>query len=129
MLKFVKKLWKPESQQTIHAPQDVSANFKLTWRTLEIGTLSLKDGKWSFKYSDAFKKQDIIKPLPDFPDIDKVYNSDELYPFFVLRLPGTGQPKVKETIEKEKIDPDNEAELLRRFGKRTIANSFILQYV
>lgn len=128
MLKeLVKKLWKSEGQETMFTPKDIEAEFKLTYRKLEIGTLSLKDGKWTFMYSEAFKAQDKIKPLTDFPNLDKVYTSEDLYPFFLSRIPGSGQTKFQETIKRENIDPDNEAELLKRFGRQTIANSFVLR--
>jgi len=65
--------------------------------------------------------------LPDFPKVEKIYNSEELYPFFVQRIPGLGQTKVKEAIAEENIDEHNEAALLKRFGRFTITNPFELQ--
>ncbi|WP_353480237.1 HipA N-terminal domain-containing protein [Haliscomenobacter sp.] len=126
----VKKwLWKTEDQQEIVVPIDIEFNFTLSFRSLEIGTLRLSNGKWTFVYSDSFKAQEEIKPLPDFPKLDKVYTSEELYPFFVQRIPGLGQPKVKEILEKEHIDEHNEAQLLIRFGRFTISNPFELKVV
>ncbi len=49
-----------------------------------------------------------------------------LWPFFVIRIPGLGQPAVQRVIREENIDPSNEAQLLKRFGKTTIANPFTL---
>ena len=67
MLKeLVKKLWKSEGQEAMFTPSDAEATFQLTYRKLEIGTLSLKAGNWTFNYSEAFKAQDKIKPLTDF---------------------------------------------------------------
>lgn len=130
MKKFLKKwLWKTEGQEEIYTPKDVYVDFKLTFRSLEVGTLSLKDGNWIFQYADEFKNQDHIKPLPDFPNVNKIYTSNELYPFFIQRIPGLGQPKVKETLKEEHIDKHNEVALLKRFGRFTIANPFELQVV
>ena len=124
-----KRLWKSEGQEELFTPRDIETSFVLTWRRLEIGVLSLKEGKWTFRYSEDFKAQETVKPLTDFPDVNKVYSSEELYPFFLSRIPGSGQTKFQEIVKKEKIDPKNEAELLKRFGRQTIANSFILTSV
>ena len=34
----------------------------------------------------------------------QAYTSEELYPFFIQRIPSLSQPKVNEAVEKEKID-------------------------
>lgn len=122
-------LWKSEGQQELITPQNLEIQFKLIFNTLEIGTLILSKGKWTFVYSEAFKAQKEIKPLLDFPNLDKEYSSEDLYPFFVQRIPGLNQPKVKEILEKEHIDAHNEALLLKRFGRYTISNPFELKAV
>lgn len=130
MMTTIKKLfWKSEGQEEFYTPKDVEVGFKLVFGNLEIGTLRLKAGVWTFNYSEAFKAQEEIKPIPDFPNVDKVYSSEDLYPFFVQRIPGLGQPKVKETLRKERIDERNEAALLKKFGRLSIANPFELKAV
>ena len=52
--------------------------------------------------------------------------SDVLWPFFVIRIPSLGQPAVQRVIREENLDPSNEVQLLKRFGKTTIANPFTL---
>lgn len=129
MLSKLKNLWKSEGQEDIITPQDYDADFKLTYKKLKVGTLSLRKGIWSFQYAEEFKSQDLVKPLLDFPDVEKVYSSEELQPFFAHRIPGTGQPKVKKILAEENIDAKNEAKMLERFGKKTITNPFRLQVV
>ena len=130
MLKTIKTLFrKSDDRETLYTPKDIQVKFALFYRNLEIGTLSLNNGLWTFQYSEDFKKQEKIKPLTDFPDINKVYDFEELHPFFVSRIPGINQPRVKEIINAEHIDQNNEVELLKRFGKRTISNPFILETV
>lgn len=91
----MKKLWNKygsiEGQEAIFTPTGVNVDFNLTYRNLIVGVLRLRDGEWCFKYSEEFKQQTQIKPLTDFPDVNKVYASKELYPFFVERIPGMGQ--------------------------------------
>jgi HipA-like protein len=100
--------------------------FGLGYKELEIGTLTFKDGEWVFRYSEEFKSQDEIQPLIDFPDKNKTYRSDELWPFFLSRIPGLSQPAIKELLRKEKISEDDEAALLKRFGKTSITSPFTL---
>ena len=100
--------------------------FTLSYKKLEIGSLTFKEGEWVFRYSDEFKNQNEIQPMIDFPDTTKTYRSDELWPFFLSRIPGLSQPAVKELLRKEKINKDDEAALLKRFGKTSITSPFTL---
>ncbi|MEI6409405.1 MAG: HipA N-terminal domain-containing protein [Bacteroidota bacterium] len=124
-LKFLHVFWKSDDQDDFETPTDITVEFKLSYGNLQIGTLSLSNGIWSFIYSNEFKEQDSIKPLPDFPDVENVYKSSELYPFFALRIPGSGQLKAK-GYRSEKGKQDT-VELLKLFGHRTIANPFLLK--
>ena len=63
----------------------------------------------------------------DFPDVDKVYESKELWQFFVMRIPSPEQPVVEEIIKREHIQEDDAVVLLKRFGEYTIANPFRLR--
>ncbi len=119
--------FKTEGQESIETPLNQTIIFILKYKDLVIGELTLNKGIWTFVYSDAFKTQSDIEPLPDFPDIDKVYTKeDELYPFFLIRIPSLKQPSVQEIIKKNKIDANNEVELLKTFGYKSIANPFVL---
>ena len=123
MIKRFLKLFKSEDgQEDFYTPTNIESVFKLTYRDLEVGTLNLKAGEWTFLYSKAFKNQDKIKPLLDFPDVNKKYVSEELYPFFSQRIPGIGQ-------NVRKNENLNEVDLLKKFGKNTITNPFTLQVV
>lgn len=120
-----KNPWFSEGQQAITLPETTSAKFTLTFQELIIGYLYLKDNLWSFEYSEEFKAQQEIKPLTDFIDVDKVYSSEELYPFFTQRIPSLSQPKVKALVKEEKIET-NLVVLLKRFGKLSITDPFKL---
>ena len=134
MLKTAKKvfnatinaLWKSEGQESIQTPKNINVIFVLTYKSLTVGFLKLKKGVWTYEYSDEFKNQSDIQLLTDFPDVDKVYESRELLPFFMQRIPSMSQPKVVAEIKKEKIDKTNEVELLKHFGKISITNPFQL---
>jgi len=107
-------------------PKDEKFAFKVMLRELEVGTLRAEDGDWFFNYSDAFRSQDRIKPIVDFPQKDREYRNRILWPFFALRIPSTEQPVVREFLESHPADSVDEVILLRKFGERTIANPFRL---
>lgn len=130
MTKLIKKIksFLPQGLEKSKVKEDEYAQFTILYKGLEIGTLELKEGMWHFSYSDEFKEQDQISPLPDFPDTNKVYTSDELWPFFIIRIPSLKQPKVQKIISKEHIDSTSQVELLKRFGEKSISNPFQLKF-
>ena len=123
---FKKILFRQDGQKHLRTPQDETAKFLVRHRNLDVGHLSLHDGKWCFEYTDTFRKKKDAYPIVNFPRLDKRYESDVLWPFFVIRIPGLGQPAIQRVIREENLDPSNEVQLLKRFGKTTIANPFIL---
>lgn len=127
--KWISQLWNSEDQNDIRAPKNVSASFSLWFKDLEVGILSVNDGHWKFIYSDEFKNQDVIKPLIDFPEINKEYETATLWPFFSYRIPGLNQPKVQKQIIEKKIDAKNQIELLKEFGNISVYNPFKLKYL
>lgn len=117
----MKKEFKPP------APE-VKAEFQLFHGRLLVGTLSVIDGHWQFEYSEEFKLKTDLRPLVEFPDLDEVYQNEELWQFFASRIPSTEQPDVEDVLESENIDETDVVALLKRFGKRTITNPFELKY-
>lgn len=98
-------------------------------KILEIGTLQYLDGKWKFQYSNAFKNQAKFRRLVGFSDLNKIYESEVLWPFFKIRIPGLKPPLVEKILEKEKIDKSDEVSLLKRFGRINISNPYVLDPV
>lgn len=124
---ILKKLFKNEEQEAdFNTPKDAVAQFELCLHDKVIGHLNYKNGKWTFTYSDEFKNQNDIDVLVDFPKKDKKYESDSLWPFFLHRIPGLGQPQVQRTIKREKLNAKSEIDLLKYFGRKTITNPFEL---
>jgi HipA-like protein len=110
----------------VHAPAGISAQFLLRYGDLTFGTLSVKDGLWQFEYSEEFRRSEHLRPLIEFPDPDKVYQSSDLWQFFAMRIPSAERPEIEEILRRENIPEDDAVRLLKRFGKRTIANPFEL---
>ena len=106
-------------------PKDAHAEFTLLYKNTPIAILSAEDGKWRFHYTDEFRRIR-LRAFVEFPDLDKTYTSDELWPFFAMRIPSLKQPAVRQIVDEESIDPTDEVQLLRCFGRRTVANPFEL---
>ena len=119
--------WKTEGQEELITPQGKVIIFHLSYKQLLVGVLKLENDEWVFEYTEEFKHQEKIKPLPDFPNVNRVYQSKELYPFFLHRIPSPKQPKIQEEIKSHNVDETDEVELLRLFGRKSISNPFLLQ--
>jgi len=98
----------------------------LKYKELTIGELTFADGVWTFIYSDDFKAQSEVRPLFDFPNVDKVYVSGKLPVFFKIRIPSLKRKSIQEIIKKKKINAKDELELLKVFGYKSICNPFLL---
>lgn len=107
--------------------KETSHLFALNYHDLEMGSLKFLNNQWIFEYSELFKKQQEITPLIDFPDVDKTYKSEILWPFFSNRIPSAKQPKIQEYISKHPLESKNTAKLLEVFGEYSVNNPFRLQ--
>lgn len=114
-------------RKVVEAPSEARAKFELFYDDDLIGTLSVEDGIWRFEYSPQFKAKDELRPLVEFPEVDKIYESKELWQFFVMRIPSPEQAEVEEILKREHIEEDDAVSLLKRFGERTINNPFRLR--
>ncbi len=127
MLNWLNKLFKNEEQSVeLSTPKNAQAHFTLKYKNLPVGYLNYLNGVWEFQYSDEFKNQNKIDVLLDFPKKEQKYEESYLWPFFAHRIPGLGQPKIQEIIKDEHLNPNNEIDLLRRFGRKSITNPFEL---
>ncbi len=117
MKKILSLFWYPEDNKFILEKGAVSS-FKLMLGNLKVGELSFDGSLWHFSYSEEFKKQKDILPLVNFPTKDKEYVSEELWPFFASRIPSDAQLQTTNTRDI--------VTSLRRYGRSTIANSFVL---
>lgn len=103
--------------------------FELLFENNLIGTLKFSDKKWTFQYSDQFKKERFVLPLIDFPDVNKVYEFEELMPFFAARIPNLNQPFHDWKLDKHDGDKGSLVSLLKIFGEKSINNPFELKYI
>lgn len=126
MLNFKKWFSKGDDNVTI-TPKAEIGTFILKVDNINLGVLKHENGEWSFAYTEEFKEhKDEYNHIVGFPDLYKIYRRDTLWPFFLIRIPGLKQPAVQEIIQKEKINQESEVQLLKRFGRKTIANPYEL---
>jgi HipA-like protein len=124
--KLKKILWKVDGMEFTDNPAGSKGAFQLKYRKQVIGVLSYENNQWTFEYSDEFRKDQVINPIIDFPDPDKVYTNEQLWPFFASRIPSLNQSFQFKKIEKANIKRDDSVGLLRLFGNETITNPFRL---
>jgi len=124
--KLKKILWKVDGMDFIDNPSDSKGVFQLKYGKRLIGILIYENNQWTFKYSDEFRTEKSLNPIIDFPDTEKVYINEQLWPFFASRIPSLNQPFQLKKILKANIKQDDSVGLLRLFGNETITNPFRL---
>ncbi|MCI1210002.1 MAG: HIRAN domain-containing protein [Treponema sp.] len=90
-----------------------------------VGILS-KNGSYEFRYGKEIDaaRADGFSPLVAFPDLQRVYTHDTLFPAFLARLPDKKRKNISEILQKyglEKYDPYN---LLKQSGARLPIDNF-----
>jgi HipA-like protein len=121
-----KASWKVDGMGFEDNPAGSVGHFQLLYGKVLIGELSYDGGKWTFKYSDDFKQNQVINLIIDFPDLDKIYTNQSLWPFFATRIPSLNQPFQWKKIRKANIKNDDSVGLLKLFGNETINNPYRL---
>lgn len=119
--KLLARLFWSESQNDMVLATEDDATFNVNLGKLLVGTLLYSAGVWYFSYSNEFKLQNRILPLANFPSKDKEYSTRDLWPFFASRIPSNAQLQIEKDKPKEDV-----VTLLRRFGRRTVANPYEL---
>lgn len=131
MLSLLRRLFRTDGHEDPEFKALEPASFQLQYEDLLVATLRTAGNGWEFEYSPAFRSQvdqpNGIQPLIEFPDVGKIYKADELWPFFMARIPSPAQPQVRDRIRELRIDERDAVRLLREFGERSITNPFKLK--
>ncbi|MCF8219507.1 MAG: HipA N-terminal domain-containing protein [Bacteroidales bacterium] len=127
--KLMSNIWKVEGMDYKDNPGDAHATFNVVYEKQVIAVLSYNGNVWQFAYTDEFIQNPVTKPITDFPDVNRTYTSEKLWPFFASRIPVINQPFHLKKIRKANIREDDSIGLLKLFGKVTISNPFKLHAV
>lgn len=124
---WVSRAIKPEDTRDLKPKRDSFVQFALAIDNNIVGHLSFADGIWRFEYSPQFQHGNKYRPIIDFPDKTKVYESERLWPFFAVRIPGLQQPAIQDILTREDLNETDELELLKRFGEYSISDPYRLK--
>jgi HipA-like protein len=113
--------------RNVSVPAQVQVAFELRLGALHVGTLRRVGDQWIFRYTEAFAHQHQVSPIVDFPVVDREYRSKELWPFFALRIPSITQAHVQAFLRRKGRSEADAADLMEFFGRRSIANPFVLE--
>jgi len=89
-----------------------------------IGTLTRAGDQFLFRYSDGFKRQASIPPIPEFPDKDREYRSAYLWPFFEVRLPPTDRSDIQELMRSKDLDDADTFRLLAELARKSVTTPY-----
>jgi len=127
--KWMNNIWKVDGMDYNDNPRNTHATFHVVFEKQVIAVLSYNGNVWEFKYTDEFIQNPLTKPIKDFPDINRTYTSEKLWPFFASRIPSINQPFHLKKLKKANIREDDSIGLLKLFGKVIISNPFKLHAV
>lgn len=97
----------------------------VVWQDMEsrnqfvIGTL-IRNGHYEFSYGEECRQAQEygFGPLVSFPDLQKTYQEDTLFPAFACRLPDPRRRDIQEILKKYGMTEYDGFELLKRSGAR-----------
>ena len=84
-------------------------------------------GKYLFRYLPGFRFKGLAS-LPGFPDLEKEYESVELFPFFEERIPDLRRPEIKESVRTKGLNEQDRLGLLCALGRRSVTDSYELRF-
>lgn len=104
-----------------------TATFSLMYRppreeAVPVGYLSFDGSAWTFTYDDKYKQRSDLRPIEGFDDVEKVYRSAHLFPFFAVRIPDVDRQDVRRRLREDHLDAPEETDLLRMFGRRVVSS-------
>lgn len=86
--------------------------------------------RYEFRYLPGFAEAHLqgLDPLLSFPDRERIYDSDELFPFFENRLMRRSRPDYAAYVQNLNLDPDTatDMEILGRSSGERATDSFAL---
>ncbi len=121
-MRLVRTLWARRRQ---HA--DRVARFVLFYTppndaSLTVGTLDFDGQVWTFEYHDEYRARRDLRPLEGFDDLDRVYRSTALFPFFAVRIPDVDRQDIRRQLREADLADPEASDLLRFFGRHAASS-------
>jgi HipA-like protein len=107
--------------------QQKEAHFELRYvpsedESIVVGHLDFDGTAWTFKYDDAYKRRVDLRPIEGFDEVERVYTSPVLFPFFAVRIPAVDRQDVQRKLKQAHLRSPETADLLRLFGRRVVSS-------
>lgn len=108
-------------------PPQKKARFELRYApqgetAVSVGELDYDGRMWTFRYSEEYKDRHDLRPIEGFDDLDRVYRSSLLFPFFAVRIPDADRSDVRMKLAKHKVRDPEATDLLKIFGRRVVSS-------
>ncbi|MCM2334357.1 MAG: HipA N-terminal domain-containing protein [Anaeromyxobacteraceae bacterium] len=89
-----------------------------------LGTLTKEGQEFVFRYDPRFAKAADSTPISAFPDLDREYRAEELWPFFAVRIPPVDREDVRQAMEKRHIPEKDVLRLLAELSGRGVSSPY-----
>jgi HipA-like protein len=97
----------------------------VSYKNQAVAELTKENGKFLFRYLEPFFAQDLA-PLPGIAPSRIFVSYRELPAFFRERLPDTRRPEIRKFIRDNRIDENDELQMLACLGAHSITDSYEL---
>lgn len=80
-------------------------SFRVIWQDDEsralvhVGWLEYSGSGFKFSYTDEARRHERFAPFPAFPELDEVYRSADLFPYFAVRLISAADPNYEAVLD------------------------------
>lgn len=81
-----------------------------------VGRLEVRGGSYEFRYDDRVADVEGFEPFLAFPELDRTYRSEELFPFFSNRVLSARRPDYPVYLERLGLQTGDPLEILARSG-------------
>lgn len=89
-----------------------------------LGTLSKEGQEFVFRYDPDFAHGESSKPISAFPDLEREYRTEELWPFFAVRVPPVERDDVREAMQRRHIPEKDILRLLAELSGRGVSSPY-----
>lgn len=94
---------------------------------VRVGTLTVEGDEFVFVYDTEFATNPTVRPLVGFSQLDKVYRSNELWPFFKTRIPPVDRDDVRVQLQQSNVEASDTLRVLGTVARAAIASPYVFE--